>query len=66
MGRVIVSPVMSVDGKILFEAGYLLSEKDLDTLIDNEVDQIKVRSVLVMKGMDFVRLALVETLLVVV
>ena len=46
MGRVIVSPVMSVDGKILFEAGYLLSEKDLDTLIDNEVDQIKVRSVL--------------------
>ena len=46
MGRVIVSPVMSVDGKILFESGYLLSEKDLDTLIDNEVDQIKVRSVL--------------------
>ena len=46
MGRVVVSSVMSVDGKILFESGYLLSEKDLDTLIDNEVDQIKVRSVL--------------------
>ena len=49
MGRVLVSPIMAVDGQVIFEAGHLLSEKDLPVLLENEVDQIKVRSVLTCK-----------------
>ena len=49
MGRTLASSVLGQDGTELYPAGYLLTEKDLPVLTENEVDQIKVRSVLTCK-----------------
>ena len=46
LGRVSAEPVNDSEGTQLFEAGHLFTEVDVETIIDNEVDQIKVRSVL--------------------
>jgi DNA-directed RNA polymerase subunit beta' len=46
LGRVSASPVLRADGSELYPAGHLFTEKDLNLLQDEEVDQIKVRSVL--------------------
>ena len=63
MGRVIASPILAADGSELFPAGHLLTEKDLDLLNENEVDQIKVRSVLTCnESHGFVQAVLDETL----
>jgi DNA-directed RNA polymerase subunit beta' len=44
MGRVTAQAVVNSDGKEVFTRNYLLTEKDLETLLDNNIDQIKVRS----------------------
>ncbi len=46
MGRVTASSVLNVNGEEVLAAGHMLTEKDLQVLKDQEVDQIKVRSVL--------------------
>jgi DNA-directed RNA polymerase subunit beta' len=46
MGRVTVQAIINSNGDELFARNHLLVEKDLKVLKDNEVDQIKVRSVL--------------------
>ncbi|AYF45902.1 MULTISPECIES: DNA-directed RNA polymerase subunit beta' [unclassified Halobacteriovorax] len=46
MGRVTAAPVISAEGNEVLQSGHLLTEKDLEMLEANEVDQIKVRSVL--------------------
>ncbi|TNF25003.1 MAG: DNA-directed RNA polymerase subunit beta' [Deltaproteobacteria bacterium] len=46
MGRVTAQAVTTPQGEELFPRNHMFTEKDLDTLLDNEVDQIKVRSVL--------------------
>jgi DNA-directed RNA polymerase subunit beta' len=49
MGRVTAQAITNPSGAELFPRNYLLTEKDLKPLKDNEVDQIKVRSVLTCK-----------------
>lgn len=46
MGRVTAAPVVDVDGNEIFPKNHMLTEADIARLKDNEVDQIKVRSVL--------------------
>ena len=46
MGRAATQPVVSTDGSELFPGNHLFSEEDKKILLDNEIDQIKVRSVL--------------------
>ena len=46
MGRVLSQAVVNAEGKEIFPRNYMLTEKDLKPLKDNEIDQIKVRSVL--------------------
>ncbi len=46
LGRVSSEPVLKADGKQLFDRNHLFVEKDMAILQDEEVDQIKVRSVL--------------------
>jgi DNA-directed RNA polymerase subunit beta' len=45
-GRVTAAPVLDVEGNEVFPRNYMITEKDLDTIIKREIDQIKVRSVL--------------------
>jgi DNA-directed RNA polymerase subunit beta' len=49
MGRVTAQAILGADGAELYPRNHLLTEKDQKTLKDNEVDQIKVRSVLTCK-----------------
>lgn len=49
MGRVTAQAILGADGTELYPRNHLLTEKDQKTLKDNEVDQIKVRSVLTCK-----------------
>ena len=49
MGRLTASPITDSEGEEIFPAGYMLTEKDIPRLKEHEVDQIKVRSVLVCK-----------------
>ncbi len=46
MGRVTASPVIGGEGEEVFPRNYLLTEKDIETIKDHDIDQIKVRSVL--------------------
>ena len=46
MGRVTASPVLSAMGDEVLPANHMLTEHDLEMLKENEVDQIKARSVL--------------------
>jgi DNA-directed RNA polymerase subunit beta' len=46
LGRVSLDGVKAKDGSTLFERNHMFTEKDIQGLLDNEVDQIKVRSVL--------------------
>jgi DNA-directed RNA polymerase subunit beta' len=46
MGRSLTEDIVDKDGKILFARNHLFVEKDKAVIIDNDVDQIKVRSVL--------------------
>jgi DNA-directed RNA polymerase subunit beta' len=46
LGRVSLEPIPGKNGKILFEKNHLFIEKDVRTIIDEDIDQIKVRSVL--------------------
>ena len=49
MGRMTAAPVIGIDGQEIFPASHLLTEKDREKLMEFEVDQIKVRSVLTCK-----------------
>jgi DNA-directed RNA polymerase subunit beta' len=49
LGRVAASPVLKNDGNELFPKDHMFTEKDVKTLIDEDIDQIKVRSVLTCK-----------------
>ena len=49
MGRMTASPITNSEGEEIFPGGYMLTEKDIPRLKENEIDQIKVRSVLVCK-----------------
>ena len=47
MGRVTAAPVVDSNGEELFPRNHILVEEDRKVLIENGVDQIKIRSVLV-------------------
>lgn len=49
LGRVALEDVKGKDGSPIFKRNHLFVEKDVQGLLDNEVDQIKVRSVLTCK-----------------
>ena len=49
MGRLTALPVTNSEGEEIFPKGHMLTEKDIPRLKEYEVDQIKVRSVLVCK-----------------
>ena len=46
MGRVAAAPVMNSEGHVIFERGHLFVEDDIKTIIDEDIDQITVRSVI--------------------
>ena len=48
-GRVTASPVLDVAGKELYPSNHLFAKEDVQVLLDNEIDLIKVRSVLTCK-----------------
>ena len=50
MGRVTVSPIFDASGNEIFPSNHLFVKDDLKVLLDNEIDQIKIRSVLTCKG----------------
>ena len=49
MGRVATQAVTSPDGREIFLRNHLFIEEDVKTIMDNNIDQIKVRSVLTCK-----------------
>jgi DNA-directed RNA polymerase subunit beta' len=49
MGRVTAQAILDQNGEVVFPRGHLLTEQDNAKLIEHEIDQIKVRSVLVCK-----------------
>ena len=49
MGRLTASPITDSEGAEIFPKGYMLTEKDIPRLKEHEIDQVKVRSVLVCK-----------------
>ena len=49
MGRVTAQPILNHEGEEVFPRNHLLTEGDNAKLIEHEIDQIKVRSVLVCK-----------------
>lgn len=46
MGRVNLEDIQDSDGKVIFPRNHMFTEKDNDSITDNDIDQIKVRSVL--------------------
>ena len=46
MGRVAAVPVMNAEGNVIFDQGHLFIEDDTETIINEDIDQIKVRSVI--------------------
>jgi DNA-directed RNA polymerase subunit beta' len=46
MGRVTTSPIVAADGTELYPRNHMVGEKDRAVLLENNIDQIKVRSVL--------------------
>ena len=46
LGRSAAEDVVTDDGQTIFKKGHLFTEKDVATIEDNDIDQIKVRSVL--------------------
>ena len=49
LGRVSLEDLKGKDGNVLFRRNHLFTEKDVATIMSEEVDQIKVRSVLTCK-----------------
>ena len=49
MGRATAAPILDASGNEIFPANHLFVKDDLKTLLDNEIDQISVRSVLTCK-----------------
>ena len=49
MGRLTASPITDSEGKEIFPSGHMLTEKDIPRMKEHEIDQVKVRSVLVCK-----------------
>ena len=47
MGRLTASPITDTEGNEIFPSGHMLTEKDVPRLKEHEIDQVKVRSVLV-------------------
>ncbi|MEX1099861.1 MAG: DNA-directed RNA polymerase subunit beta', partial [Bacteriovoracaceae bacterium] len=48
-GRSALEDVLAKDGSVLFPRNHIFSEKDVDTIEDEDIDQISVRSVLTCK-----------------
>ena len=46
MGRMAAQNVTDPDGNVIFEKDHMFVEDDIATIIDNQIDQIKVRSVI--------------------
>jgi DNA-directed RNA polymerase subunit beta' len=46
LGRVALEPVLAKDGSTLFEKDHMFTEKDMETIENEDIDQIHVRSVL--------------------
>jgi DNA-directed RNA polymerase subunit beta' len=46
LGRVALDPIHSKSGEVIFAKDHLFTEKDVTTIEDEDIDQIKVRSVL--------------------
>ena len=49
LGRTALEPVLAKDGSVLFERNHMFTEKDVDTIEREDIDQISVRSVLTCK-----------------
>ena len=49
LGRVSLEEIKNLEGEVVFEKNHLFIEKDVEKLMKEEVDQIKVRSVLTCK-----------------
>ncbi|MCY4643759.1 MAG: DNA-directed RNA polymerase subunit beta' [Bacteriovoracales bacterium] len=49
MGRVAAVDIANPEGTIVFKQGHLFSEDDMETIFDEDIDQIKVRSVITCK-----------------
>jgi len=49
LGRVAVEPVLGKTNEVIFEVGHMFTEEDIETIEGEDVDQIKVRSVLTCK-----------------
>ena len=49
LGRVALEPVLAKDGSILFDKDHMFIEKDVETLENEDIDQVSVRSVLTCK-----------------
>ena len=47
MGRVAAVDVMNSEGNVVFEKSHLFVEEDVETIISEDIDQIKVRSVII-------------------
>ncbi len=46
LGRVAATDIPGKDGNVAFKAGHLFIERDMETIEEEDIDQIKVRSVL--------------------
>ena len=51
LGRVALEPVLAKDGSELFAKNHMFTEKDIETIESEDIDQIHVRSVLTCKEM---------------
>jgi len=49
MGRTTAGPILNANGEEVLPSSYVLTEKDIPVLKENEIDQIKVRTVLTCK-----------------
>ena len=49
MGRVAAIPITNSEGSAIFEQGHLFGEEDSDIIVKEDIDQIKVRSVITCK-----------------
>ncbi len=49
LGRVTASPILDAGGNELYPPNHLFAKEDVEVLLENEIDQIKVRSVLTCK-----------------
>ena len=49
MGRVAAADITNTEGEVIFSQGHLFMEEDIEAIVDEDIDQIKVRSVITCK-----------------